>query len=159
MANPYSAYLDSQVLAASPLELVHLAYQGAIDRLMEARGHLAEGRFVPRIQAVTRVQQIIIQLQSSLDFEKGGEVSANLAKLYDYMLSRLNDGNRSNTDEPFAEVQNLLQTVGDAWKQIACGTADELAVAATVSSSSAAWMTPPLPAVEELTYARLAYSY
>jgi flagellar protein FliS len=143
MANPYTAYLESKVLAASPLELVHLAYEAAIDTLAEARDHLAGKRFLLRIQAITRVQQILIQLQSSLDFEKGGDLSANLRSLYSYMLSRLNDGNRLESDEPFAEVEHLLRTLDEAWKQIAAG--DSAAAAATVSGSSP-WMMTSEPA-------------
>lgn len=150
MANPYTAYLESKVLAASPLQLVHLAYEAAIDRLIEVRGHLADKRFLPRIQAVTRVQQIIIQLQSSLDFEKGGDLSRKLANLYDYMLRRINEGNRQESDEAFAEVQNLLITLDQAWKEVA--ETDSLgAVAASVASTSA-WMTSGTPVYSSTGY-------
>lgn len=134
MANPYTAYLESKLMASSPLQLVHLAYQGAIEAILEARGHLAENRIVQRIQSITRAQQIIIQLQASLDYQQGAELSTRLSSLYDYMLRRLNEGNRLSTDEPFAEVQNLLSTVGDAWREIS--TDAPLSAAASVGNSS-----------------------
>jgi flagellar secretion chaperone FliS len=144
MANPYTAYLESRVLSASPLQLVHLAYEGAIDAIAEARGHLAEKRIVQRVQAITKAQQIVMELKSSLDFEQGGDLSKKLDGLYEYMLRRLNDGNVQQNDEPFAEVQGLLETVDQAWKEIA--STESIAVAASVSSASTSpWMTSEAP--------------
>lgn len=144
MANPYSAYLESRVLTASPLQLVHLAYEAAIEAIMEARGHLAEKRIAARVEAITKAQKIVIELKSTLDFQKGGELSKTLDGLYEYMLRRLNDGNLKQIDEPFAEVQQLMQTVDEAWREIASN--ENVAVAATVSSvSSSPWMTSDTP--------------
>ena len=123
-SNPFAAYQESKVLSASPVQLIHLAYEGAIESLTEARGHMAAKRIHERARAVTKVQLILTELQSSLDFKKGGEVSVQLGRLYDYMQRRLNDANFKQSEEPLAEVQTLLETLDSAWKEIAAtGTA------------------------------------
>lgn len=144
MANPYTAYVETKVMTASPLELVHLAYEGAIDALGEARDHLYGERIVARVQATTRAQQIIIHLQASLDFEKGGELSRRLSSLYDYILKRINEGNRQESDAPFAEAQNLLATLDEGWKQIATGETGVVA-GAPAEEVTSPWSTPAEP--------------
>jgi flagellar protein FliS len=138
MANPYAAYLESKVLTASPLQLVHLAYQGAIDAITEARGHLAAGRIMARGRAITRAQQIITELLSSLDHEKGGELSSRLAGLYKYMRRRLSEAHIKQADEPMAEVQGLLETIDEGWKGLLL--ADTPAAAAASAGASSPWM-------------------
>jgi flagellar secretion chaperone FliS len=144
--HPYGAYLESRVLSASPLQLVHLAYEGAIDAIRDARAQLAEKRIQERVAAITKAQRIITELQTSLDYQKGGELSIQLGRLYDYMQRRLIEGNFQQSDAPFAEVQQLLETVDEGWRQIASTdaplTADaSVAAAATSTVASSPWMT------------------
>lgn len=149
MANPFTAYLESKVLTASPLQLVHLAYEGAIEAIAEARGHLAEKRIVQRVNSITRAQQILMELKAALDFEKGGDLSTKLDGLYEYMLRRLNDGNTQQMDEPFAEVQKLLETVDEAWREVA--SQESIPVVATVSGGSP-WLSSDTPVYSPAAY-------
>ena len=126
------------MIAASPLRLIHLAYQGAIDAIGEARGHLAAGRIVERGRAITRAQQIIVELLSSLDHKHGGELSARLAGLYKYMRRRLTEAHIKQADEPMAEVQRLLETLDEGWKELLA--ADSPAAAAATAGTGSPWM-------------------
>jgi flagellar protein FliS len=143
-ANPFAAYLESKVLAASPLQLIHLAYEGTMDAITEARRHLAEKNIHGRVQAITKAQQIITELQAALNFEQGGELSTRLASLYEYAQRRLNEANFQQVDEPLAEVHRLLETVDGAWK--------EIAAAETPQPQSSPWMTPDAPIYRASAY-------
>jgi flagellar secretion chaperone FliS len=128
-SNPFAAYLETKVLSASPVQLVHLAYEGAIEALSDARSHLAGKRIQERVRAITKVQLILTELQNSLDFNQGGDVSIQLGRLYDYMQRRLTEANFKQIEEPLSEVQGLLQTLDEAWKEIAAkGTPSPAAV-------------------------------
>jgi flagellar protein FliS len=94
-----------------------------MESVANARRYLAEHNIHQRVSAITRAQQIITELQTSLNFEQGGEISTRLAGLYDYIQRRLNDANFQQSDEPLAEVHGLLATVDEAWKQLADGMA------------------------------------
>jgi flagellar secretion chaperone FliS len=150
MANPFSAYLESRVLTASPLHLVHLAYEGAMEAIAEARRHLSGGSILERSQAITKAQMILAELQSSLDFGRGGDLSRRLAELYDYMQRRLNDANFQQSDEPLAEVYNLLETVDSAWRDLASSQTSAPVVS---ESTPSAWMASEAP-----VYSRSAYT-
>jgi flagellar protein FliS len=119
--NGHDAYLESRVLSADPVELVHLLYQASIQAVGDARHHLAEGRIMERSKAITRACKINIELAAALDFEKGGELSKRLAGLYDYMRQRLLEANLKQADAPLEEVLGLLTTLGEAWETIRFG--------------------------------------
>jgi flagellar protein FliS len=134
MSLPYRAYLETRVFSASPLQLVHLAYEGAITAISEGRMHLANKKIMERSKALTKAQLIIRELKSSLDFQKGGDLAVRLSGLYDYILRLLIDGNFRQVEAPLAEAQSLLETLGESWQTIST----ETCVAA--AAPSAAWL-------------------
>jgi flagellar protein FliS len=116
--NGHDAYLESKVLAADPMELVNLLYQGCRQAVRDAREHLAAGRIGERSRAITLAFEILTELAGSLDRTRGGEISERLAQLYDYMERRLLDANIRQSDEPLVEVLGLLNTLGEAWEGV-----------------------------------------
>ncbi len=132
MSNPYSAYLESKVLSASPLQLVVLAYEGAIEAVRSARVHLANKQVFDRSRAITKAQCLISELQSSLDPARGGDLALELARLYRYMQSRLQEANFKQIEAPLAEVEHLLETLASSWREIAA--AENFATAAMAAS-------------------------
>ena len=117
-ASAYDAYLESRVLSADPLELVRILYRVAIDRIREAREHLAKGDIAARSKSISVASQALAELSTSLDLQGGGEVSRRLAQLYDYMQWRLVDANFHQTAGPLEEVLGLLTTLSEAWNSI-----------------------------------------
>jgi flagellar protein FliS len=113
-----SAYLESRILSASPLDLVNILYEHAILEVEEARRHLAGGNVAARSRSISKAIAIIGELQSSLDHDAGGEIAANLTRLYHYMRQRLTTGNVQQSDAPLAEVGALLESLGEAWRTI-----------------------------------------
>jgi flagellar protein FliS len=113
-----TAYLETRVLSADPVELVNIMYEYAIMRVQEARDSLAQGDIAARAKAISKSIAILGELDTSLDHERGGEIAANLARLYQYMRVRLTAANLQQADEPLAEVEGLLKTLGEAWQAI-----------------------------------------
>lgn len=62
---------------------------GALDKIATAKGHMLHENMSEKGRHISWAISIISGLQSSLDMESGGEVSANLDNLYDYMVRRL----------------------------------------------------------------------
>jgi flagellar protein FliS len=113
------AYLETRILSADPVELVSILYEYAGMSVQDARQSLATGDVPGRARAVTKAIAIMGELEGSLNREQGGEIAANLGRLYPYMRDRLTLANITQTDEPLAEVEALLRTLGDGWKEIA----------------------------------------
>ena len=113
--NAHDAYLEGRVLSQDPVALVGLLYQGAIGAVQDARRHLAAGDIGARSRSITRAMSMLIELATSLDHARGGEIAARLARLYDYMQGRLLDANIQQAAPPLAEVLGLLATLAEAW--------------------------------------------
>jgi flagellar protein FliS len=111
----HDAYLEGRVLSAEPIELVRMLYQGCSDAVREARRKLADGDIAGRSRAITNAYEILAELITSLDRERGGEIAERLGLLYDYMQRRLIEANCRQEDAPLAEVVGLLATLGEAW--------------------------------------------
>ena len=128
-----SAYLETRILSASPIELVSIMFEHAILSVDEAKKRLASGDVAGRSAHISKAIAIISELQGSLDHEAGGEIAANLSRLYQYMRERLTTANIERSEGPLTEVGELLETVGDAWRTLN---------ASSSISSSGAWPSP-----------------
>lgn len=113
-----TAYLESRILSADPVELVNILYEHAVLNTAQARECLAQRDIVGRTAKIGRVISILGELDGSLDHSAGGEISKNLARLYQYMRERLLMGNLRQQDEPLAEVEQLLTTLAEGWDSV-----------------------------------------
>jgi flagellar protein FliS len=109
------AYLDSRILSADPIELIHILYEHTLTMLADARRCLAAGDIQGRGRAITRTIAAIDELDGSLDRAAGGSIAKNLGKLYQYMRLRLLTANIRQEDAPLAEVENLLGILAEGW--------------------------------------------
>ena len=134
-------YAQSSLLEASPLQLVIALYEGAISATEQAKAALASGEDLVRSRSITKGVSILAELLCSLDHEKGGEISANLKRLYSYMQQRLLLAHATKAVEPMNEVVGLLSTLLDSWRQLR-GNKTAFASEETAPSKSAALYAP-----------------
>jgi len=106
------------VAAADPHRLVVMLMDGALERIAAARGLISHGGGIEKPQLLQRAMDIIDELRNSLNLKAGGEVAANLDRLYEYMCMRLMQANASNKPELLDEVSRLLNEIRSAWLQI-----------------------------------------
>lgn len=100
---------------ASPHRLILMLMDGALDKISNAKGHMSRKEIAQKGNFISWAISIIGGLRASLDFEKGGEIAANLEALYDYMERRLVMANAQNSLEMLDEVSGLLNTIREAW--------------------------------------------
>ncbi|AHE70114.1 TPA: flagellar export chaperone FliS [Enterobacter ludwigii] len=111
--------LESAVMSANPHQLVTMLFDGALSALVRARLFLNENRIAEKGEALSKAINIIDNgLKAGLNMEIEGPLSANLAALYDYMIRRLLYANLRNDEGAIVEVEELLNNIADAWKQI-----------------------------------------
>ncbi len=110
-----NAYLESRVLSAGPIELVRMLYQAGMGAVREARRHLAAGDIASRARSINKACDVLMELLSSLDRKRGGEIAERLGGLYAYMHGRLLEANLQQSDEPLAEVLGLMATLAEGW--------------------------------------------
>jgi flagellar secretion chaperone FliS len=103
---------------ADPHQLISMLFDGAMERLSRAIGHMERGETAAKGECLSRAVSIINMLQVSLDHEQGGDLAERLDSLYDYMMRRVTEANLHNDAEKLREVQQLIEPVRDAWKEI-----------------------------------------
>ena len=109
--------LETQVLGASPERLITLLYLGARAEIGQARIHLQEGRVAERGAAISKAIKIVDEgLKTGLNMEAGGEIAANLARLYDYIVRTLLTANLKADAEQLDIADRLLADLAEAWQ-------------------------------------------
>jgi flagellar secretion chaperone FliS len=115
----YSSYhatnLDAQTSRASPIELVLLLTDGLLEELARARAHIVGKRYEARAASINKCIDIINGLSSSLDFDSGGQVVANLANLYDFCAQHLNAAGVKQDPKMVDEVVKIMTTIRQGW--------------------------------------------
>ncbi|AKJ41401.1 flagellar export chaperone FliS [Pragia fontium] len=123
----YSLYQESdlamQAAAATPYQLVIMLFDGLMDELVRAKSHIEAKRYERKAHSINKCIDILNALTSALDFEKGGELSINLARLYDYSVYRLYDASDKLSITQIEEVEAILANIHDGWKNL--GTKSE----------------------------------
>ncbi len=114
--NPYQAYTVGSLFSGNPVNLVIALYQGAIDAAQQAERALQAGDIPGRTKAINKAVSILSELIVSLDYERGGEISQNLKRLYGYMQKQLLTAHYRQSAEPIAEVSRLLGTLLEGWR-------------------------------------------
>lgn len=114
----HSVNLGAQTAQASPIQLVMILMDGLIEELARARAHIEARRYEAKASSLNKCVDILNGLVSALDFETGGEVVANLGRLYDYCASRLSQAGYLLDAAIVDEVVGLLATIKRGWQEV-----------------------------------------
>lgn len=128
--NPYAAYQKTAVSTASQGRLVVMLYQGAERELSSALNTFGDGSKIPASSIETfgkhimKAQDIINELQVSLDMEKGGQIAQNLMSLYVFFNKELTDVSIKQDKEKLGQILEMVKQLGSAWEAAANTSAD-----------------------------------
>lgn len=110
--------LASQASVANNVDLIQMLFDGFIESLMAAQGHLKHGAIQEKCKSLARASRIVVGLQGSLDFEKGGDLAQNLNELYSYVTRRLLYANAQNDLKVLEEIHGLMGEIRQAWLDV-----------------------------------------
>lgn len=117
--NPWKSYRQVTTLTASPGQLVLMLYEGALlalERSLPGFSYTDPAEANMTIHNnLQRAQEIIRELNCSLNVEQGGEFAATLRRLYDYFDRRLRESNVMKQPAGVVEVIRHLNELRDAW--------------------------------------------
>ena len=116
------SYRTIATQTASPGHLVLMLFDGAIRFLENALSGFKQPdplEFNLTINNnVLRAQDILNELNNSLDLNRGGDLALTLRRLYDYMNRQLTASNMQKTPEGIHDTINRLSVLRDAWSQM-----------------------------------------
>ena len=113
------SYRQVATKTAPPGQLVLMLYEGAIRFLERALQGFGKDDPADCNQTINnnilRAQEIIRELDLSLNTREGGEIAANLRRLYEYFDQRLLESNLRKEPDGIRDVSGRLTVLRDAW--------------------------------------------
>jgi flagellar protein FliS len=107
--------VHSGIMDASPHRLVQMLMEGALEKIALAKGYMTNNEIANKGENIGKAIAIVGGLQGSLNHDSGGEISANLNRLYDYMSTRLVIANLHNDASILDEVTSLMMDIKMGW--------------------------------------------
>ena len=121
-SDPKAAYLStratSSVHDASPHKLISLLFDACHENLAIAKGAIERKEIKKKADAIKKAIDIVVRLQASLDFEKGGQVATRLDDLYTFCTNRLAMANALNDSSMIDEVYRVIAELKQGWSEI-----------------------------------------
>ncbi len=111
-------YQKIQVTTADRLKLVVMLYDGAISFLKTAKKYLEENDMAAKGIYISKAQDIIDELNNSLNLKQGGEIAITLRKIYNFLYFYLVKANLKKDPKMIQEVIDILSSLREAWFEI-----------------------------------------
>ena len=137
------AYLQTQVTTTSPGNILLLLYDGAVKFLNRAKDGLAANDMAAKGIAISKALDIINELDSTLNLDKGGELAANLHNLYFFCNSRLVMANLKKDAKMIDEVIKILTGLRSAYAEIVSLPEAQAAAQTTAAGMHPTAVMPP----------------
>jgi flagellar protein FliS len=106
------------VATANNVQLIQMLFDGLLESLATAKGHIQNGAIVDKGKSIARASRIVLGLQGALDFERGGDLANNLNELYGYVTRRLLHVNARNDLDALEEIFGLMNEIRSAWEGV-----------------------------------------
>lgn len=115
MSYGFGAYKKTSIHTASKEQILLMLYQSAIKNCKKAMEAIDNEDIGKKGEFIGKLQDIIIELNNSLDLEVGGDVAKELSSLYDYLLYASTQANMKIEKEPLESCLEILKTLYDGW--------------------------------------------
>lgn len=116
-ANPYLRYQQTKIETSSPLQLVIMLYDGAIRFAHQAQKAIEKKDIQQTNYNLQRAQDIVDELTVTLNPD-AGEISQNLARLYEYVSYSLVQANLNKDSQMIENAVSVLTTLRSAWAEL-----------------------------------------
>ena len=106
------------VEGADAHNLVQILFTELLSNLDRAGECLEAKDFTAKSSHLSKSLTILHVLATSLDFERGGDVAASLAELYDWARRKVIQASCSNVRAELTEVHKVMAEIASAWESI-----------------------------------------
>lgn len=103
---------------ADPHRLVALLFDGMAEALGGARAAIDRGDVPAKGAQIRKAAGILDALRSSLNLDEGGDMAANLDRLYDYMGREITRANLHDSSDALTSAALVNETLRAAWQAI-----------------------------------------
>jgi len=125
MSYGFNAYKKTSVHTASKEQILLMLYQAAIKNCKKALEAIKENDVAKKGEFIGKLQDIVIELNNSLDFEVGGDIAKELSALYDYILYASTQANINRDTKQLEGCLSVLTTLYEGWRDAVKSIRDE----------------------------------
>ncbi len=118
MQKAANVYMQTKVNTTDQGHLLIMLYDGALTFLAQARDKMIARDFAAKGQLISKAIDIVNELASSLNLEKGGSLAENLNNLYFLCTARLLQANLKMNVDQLDSVVRILSGLRGAYAQI-----------------------------------------
>ena len=112
------SYRATAVAGASPLRLVILLYEQAIEDIRRALAAQRRGSIEERTREIDHALLVLGHLQATLDKDQGGSVAANLERFYKQVSAGLVEAQCTQSAAALEQQMAHLMLVHQAWSEV-----------------------------------------
>jgi len=114
-----NVYREREVLTASPEKLVVIVFDHVLANLRRARVAIEAGNIEQRAQAMRRAREGVMELLTTTDADRGGEMALKLRALYAYALREFLAIGRTRDIKQLDSVTAILANLRESFAAIA----------------------------------------
>lgn len=114
----HNEYKHNQISTSSQGKLILMMYEGAAKFTKMALNCMDEGDIAGKATYIRKTHDIVNELSVSLDMKKGGEVTARLETLYQFVLRQLTLANIKSDRAALESILKVLEPLQEAWSQL-----------------------------------------
>jgi flagellar protein FliS len=115
--DPCSQYLENQVKTATPGKVLVMAFDGAIRFARIAAEKMKERQLDEQSANIIKVQNIILELMSSLNMDADRQLAGNLYSIYSHIFDRLTQANVHDDMSALEEAVQILGEMRQTWAE------------------------------------------
>ncbi len=114
----YSAYRRSEIETLTPRDLLVKLFEG-LERFIEQTSLAIDNHHVELATTnCRRVRDILFELQSTLNFEDGGDIAKHLDALYTFMTIEVIEAGLKKDAARLRQLQRVIRPLKEGWQGI-----------------------------------------
>lgn len=113
-----SVDIASRIEGATPHRLVQIMYEELLKSLDAMAFATSRGDYVQRGEHQSKSFAILTGLETSLDFDKGGQIAVDLVAIYREARRLVTAGGREGDARLVMQAREMIQEIAAAWDAI-----------------------------------------
>jgi flagellar protein FliS len=109
-------YLRDAILTATPEQLQLMLYDGVIRHATQGKEAIQRKDYEASYEKLTRAQQILLEMQSALNYEVNAELCRRVASIYNFLYRKLVDACVERDVGAIDDALRVLRIERETWQ-------------------------------------------
>jgi flagellar protein FliS len=115
MNDKLDTYKTIDTMGKSQVELILQVYDGAIKAFSDAREQYKDKKLEDGYEQMEKARRFIVHLYTTLNMSEGGEIAANLGRLYSYIITQIDVSEATKDLSRIDDNIKILENLRGSW--------------------------------------------